>query len=67
MIKNARPLFQHRHFAAIAKIISGLEPGERRDVAEHFGTWLMFTNKKFDHDRFIAACMGEPSKNKDRR
>lgn len=51
---------QHRHFAAIACIISDLSHemgrGDAYDVAEFFARKLASTNPKFDSKRFMDAC-----------
>jgi hypothetical protein len=48
---------EHRHFAAIATIIRGIDDvGYRADVAQLFAAAPPNTNPKFDQKRFLAAC-----------
>lgn len=53
---NAHDLttFQHRHYAAIAGIISELGDA-RESVAAHFARKLA-SNPRFDKRRFLEAC-----------
>lgn len=60
------PLFQHRHYAAIAKALADtrLPYGYAKAIlAELFAA----NNPKFDGPRFISACDGEPSNKRDIR
>jgi hypothetical protein len=68
---SAKPMFEHRHYKAIAATIAGLDfglsdPITRRDIAEAFADALKGTNANFNRDRFIAAAMGTPSNGRDR-
>lgn len=74
MRKYASPLFQHRHYAAIAKVladnydrstnIGDLQHGKiMRALSDLF--WR--DNPNFDADRFFAASRGEPVNGKDKR
>lgn len=49
--------FQHRHYAFVAKVISGLpiDDGLRQDVAGEFAT-AFGANARFDRVRFLKAC-----------
>lgn len=50
---------QHRHFRTIAAIIRAY-PGpyaERQHLAIHFAGHLALTNRNFDRQRFIDACL----------
>jgi len=49
---------EHRHFAAIAAIISTLPDAYSGLVAEHFANALRSTNPRFDRDRFLRAVKG---------
>ena len=52
-------VFQHRHFAGIATIISELSdltPSDHYYVRNIFAKRLKETNPNFDVDRFIEAC-----------
>lgn len=54
--------FEHRHFAAIAGILKGMQhdPALTREeltwVIERFALELATTNPRFDRARFLAAC-----------
>ena len=60
---------QHRHFAFIAATLKTLHPGmvqsengkgalkQRQDIVELFADACAATNPKFDHKRFLAACV----------
>jgi hypothetical protein len=59
---SKNPLFQHRHFVEIARIIShiNIPPDLRREVILGFTHYLLSSNDNFDVDRFEAACCGKP-------
>jgi hypothetical protein len=59
------PLFQHRHYAAIAKVLS--EAHTHAGVESALLVMFQRDNPNFDATRFLAAAKGEPIKNKDRR
>lgn len=54
---SGRDVFQHRHFAEIARIIHAL-PAQpvRWATAEHFADYLADSNPRFDRARFMRAC-----------
>lgn len=47
---------EHRHFAFIADVISGLSGRERQKMAELFADRCASTNGRFDRARFMRAC-----------
>ena len=58
-------VFQHRHFAVIAGILSELDGDSlgvsfggiaKRAIFDHFADHLADTNPRFDRNRFLAAC-----------
>ncbi len=61
------PLFQHRHYAEIARIISEVPDEARAFVVQHFAAELMGSNPRFDIERFRAAANGKPKTRKDAR
>lgn len=61
-----KPLFQHRHYVAIAEIISEWPQPARAALAALFSQRLQGTNPNFDEHRFIAAAMGNPSTGRDK-
>lgn len=64
----ARPMFNHRHYATIASLLSQVQPGDTPDdVAKAFASVFRRDNSRFDWDRFIAAAQGKPTNRKDRR
>lgn len=62
-------MFQARHLAEIAAIISKLpsNDGLRQDVAGHFAEELKKDNPQFDTYRFAMAAMGRPAMSRDNR
>jgi len=56
----AKPLFEHRHYVEIARIIANLPPTIRGNVVTAFANELRGTNPKFDAYRFERAADGEP-------
>jgi hypothetical protein len=64
----ASPVFQHRHYAAIAAVIAGLPPTcDRETVINAFPQKFRGDNGRFDSFRFKAAAEGKPSNGKDVR
>jgi hypothetical protein len=69
MRRYASPIFQHRHYAVIAKALADCPiNGEAKaaiisDLCQTFRD----DNVKFDRQRFIDATRGEPSNGKDKR
>jgi hypothetical protein len=61
------PLFQHRHYREIARIIAnyGTSKEQRDEIAEHFAESLRGTNAKYSAARFYDAATGNPA-NRDR-
>jgi hypothetical protein len=47
---------QHRHYAAIAAIIAGLDDPAKSYVAHRFAARLQSSNPRFSESRFLAAC-----------
>jgi len=63
---STNPLFQHRHYVCMAKIIADIrDETTRKFVAAMFANALASTNPLFDYNRFIDAAQGEP-RNRDR-
>lgn len=59
------PLFQHRHFVAIAAILAKLPPDfpvQHEDVVQHFARELAPTNPQFSRERFTDAARGTPAR-----
>ena len=48
-----------KDYELIATVIRSLEPTDRPYLAERFAEALAGTNERFDHSRFLAACVGE--------
>lgn len=59
------PLFQHRHYAEIARVLADLNAAP--DTVKAFGDLFANDNGRFDRHRFIAAARGEPVNGKDAR
>lgn len=57
---STKPLFQHRHYCEIAKIIAGLDDDIRDRVTDKFCFHLTGTNPQFSYARFVAAANGKP-------
>lgn len=54
-----RNVFQHRHYAAIAKIIrdmEGIDDDTRAEMIFGFGVALALADSNFDQERFQLAC-----------
>ena len=52
-------VLQHRHFAAISKVIACLEPSREYspdEITAYFAQALRATNPRFDRARFLRAC-----------
>ena len=60
-----RSLFQHRHYVAIAAVISRLPIGIRSLVAMAFTEALRGTNPAYAAQRFHDAAMGKPISHRD--
>lgn len=62
------PIFQHRHYKAIAALIAGMSPVTRaRDaIADDFADMFEQDNPRFDRARFLAAANGKPSNGRDK-
>ncbi len=59
-VRTGYASMEHRHFATIAAIIRDAPwPTEREIMAVHFADRLRRTNPRFDHERFLAACLGD--------
>lgn len=62
------PLFQHRHYAEIAALLSQIEAGDTPDeIVSAFAAMFKRDNDRFDWDRFMAATRDKPSNSKDAR
>lgn len=62
------PLFQHRHYAEIAKLLADAD--SRDDllaIKSAFAILFQRDNSRFDRDRFMAAANGAPVNGKDKR
>jgi len=54
------PMFQHRHYVAIAKTLGDLQASHR--TARAFADMLSKDNPRFDYERFLhMAVMGMPN------
>lgn len=60
---RTNPLFQHRHYAALAKGLDGLFVICPADLADIFAK----DNPRFDRARFLAACDANPTNKRDKR
>ena len=66
---NKAPVFQHRHYKAIAAIIAALPDDDTLqpiDIRQAFAKAFERDNARFDYSRFIAAAKGEPSNGRDK-
>lgn len=55
---GGRDVFQHRHYAEIARIIrelDGVPRFNRAEIALHFAKELDVSNVRFDRERFLRA------------
>jgi hypothetical protein len=63
------PIFQHQHYKAIAALIAanlvGTEGVDHGTVIAHFALMFAADNDRFDRDRFLAACKGQPINGRD--
>lgn len=70
MAGRKRPLFQHRHYVAIAHILADLPrrlpEADRLAIVQHVADELTGTNPNYDRDRFVWAACGQPSNGRDR-
>ena len=63
-----KEMFQHRHYVAIAALLSQLEPGDSPEhIRNVFAVMFKRDNPRFSWDRFIAAANGMPTNGRDRR
>jgi len=61
-------MFQHRHYAAIAALLSQLEASDSPEhIRNTFAVMFKRDNPRFNWDRFIAAANGAPTHGRDRR
>lgn len=65
-MKTQRPLFEHRHYVAMAAILAKLDAEQfgtiaPEDVARHFANELQGTNPAYDRTRFYEAATGKPN------
>lgn len=66
----AKPMFQHRHYCAIAQVVASMPHPEAiraSELIEAFCNVLSMDNAGFDVARFKAACAGKPSNGRDKR
>ncbi len=55
-----KPVFQRRHYEFIANVIAGIVSlGERRRVSTRFADAFEGTNRLFNRERFLEACLHE--------
>jgi len=59
------PLFHHRHYVEIARILRKLDASPT--LVSHFASELAGSNPNFDARRFTAAARGEPINGRDTR
>lgn len=65
---NKAPVFQHRHYKAIATLIAAQRNGwsDADCVIAPFVEMLASDNPRFDRARFLAAANGKPSNGRDK-
>ena len=68
---NKAPVFQHRHYKAIAALIAEMRylpigADAQGAVIERFVTMFEQDNPRFDRARFLAAANGKPSNGRDK-
>ena len=74
---NKAPVFQHRHYKAIAALFAGMEhlntriEGDEGDMmlsstVDQFADMFASDNPRFDRARFLAAANGKPSNGRDK-
>lgn len=61
----ARPIFQHRHYASIAKVLA--DQNCDNGICRAFSDMFRADNPSFIPSRFMAAARGEPVNGKDAR
>ena len=62
------PMFQHRHYAAIAKLLADTSwDASPAEIRAAFANLFVRDNGRFDWDRFMAAANGVPSNGRDKR
>ena len=59
------PLFQHRHYAEIARILA--EQSAEPEMVRAFASAFKSDNARFDGERFYAAAHGCPINGRDKR
>lgn len=61
------PTFQHRHYKAIADLLSQLDEGHSPEtIRGAFAVMFKRDNDRFQWDRFMAAAQGTPSNGRDK-
>lgn len=64
------PVFQHRHYKAIAAVIAEMSaegfPATTDHLVMKFGDLFAGDNDRFSPERFDAACRGKPSNGRDK-
>lgn len=67
---NKAPVFQHRHYVAIAAELYGLTYDmtivDRDMIIARFANLFESDNLRFDRARFLAAANGKPSNGRDK-
>lgn len=65
---NKAPVFQHRHYKAIAATLANAQNavGQLHILAEIFANDFAKDNPRFDRARFLTAAKGEPSNGRDK-
>ena len=57
---NPNPLYQHRHYAELARTISTINPPITWATIKYFANALALSNPQFDKRRFLDAALGLP-------
>ncbi len=61
------PVFQHRHYKAIAAKLAWIDhDGMWEIIRDALADTFEADNPRFDRQRFLDACAGEPSNGKDK-
>jgi hypothetical protein len=67
---SKKPVFQHRHYKAIAALIDEMSregfPATTSHISGRLADMLEADNPRFDRARFMAACSGKPTNSRDR-
>ena len=58
--------FQHRHYVAVAKLLSEMPEGERDSLIKTLIPMFKSDNRAFDAMRFRSACAGKPINSRDK-